>query len=122
MDNNNTKPDVKKIISMLRQGMEDITPLHNSHPEMGNQHKLNASLRNATETSEVLGRCGGSMRGKLCKLLARIGLPVVEQINMHNTAIIKSLNLINNAQQETLETRIVKLESEIENLKTKINS
>ncbi len=117
MSENSTKPDIEKIIGNLRQGMDDVTPLQNSHPEMGNQQKLNSSLRKATETADILGRCGGSLRGKLCKLLARIALPVVEQINMHHSAVIDALASTHKIQKEDLEARITKLEEEIKDLK-----
>jgi len=116
-ENNNTKPDIEEIIGDLRQGMDDTTLLQDSHPEMGNQQKLNSSLRKASETADILGRCGGSLRGKLCKLLARIALPVVEQINMHHSAVVDSLNAAHNIQKEDLENRISKLETETKELK-----
>ncbi len=118
MDNNNTKPNIEEIIGNLRQGMDDTTPLQDSHPEMGNQQKLNSCLRKATETADILGRCGGSLRGKLCKQLARLALPVVEQINMHHSAVIDSLNTTHSIQKEDLENRISKLEIEINDLKS----
>lgn len=122
MDNNNTKPDVEKIVETLRQGMDNTTPLQDSHPEMGSQQKLNSSLRKATETADVLGRCGGSLRGKLCKQLARIALPVVEQINMHHSAVIDALANTHKIQKDDLEARISKLEEEVNELKTRSNS
>lgn len=122
MRENSSKPDVEEIINSLREGMENITPLQDSHPEMGSQQKLNSSLRKASETSDILGRCGGSLRGKFCKAIARLALPVVEQINLHHSAVLDALTSSNEVQKENLKAHIQKLEQEVEALKKGSNS
>ena len=117
MGDDSTKPDVEQIISTLRQGMDDTTPLQDSHPEMRAELKLKSGLRRAAETADILGRCGGSLRGRICRQLARIALPVVEQINLHHNAVVDSLNGMHESQKNDLEARISKLEQEIETLK-----
>jgi len=84
--------------------------------------KLKSSLRKAAESAEVLGRCNGSLRGSICKKLAWLAKPVVEQIDMHNAAVIKALNLLNETQAEIFEERIKKAEAEIESLKNRSGS
>ncbi len=107
------KPDVEKIISELREGLNDPTPPLDAHPETGPRKKLKSSLRKASETADVLGRSGGSLRGKVCKILAYFGWPVVEQLNLHHKAVVNALNQLHTYQKEELEKRIEVLEQEI---------
>jgi hypothetical protein len=120
MQENNPQPDVEAIIQELREGMADIESSHPSDPEAAVRRELRASLRKATETADVLGRCGGSLRGKLCKLLAFIVFPVVEQLNMHHVAVVAALPRFRDTRSqdapgsnEALEARIQKLEDAI---------
>jgi len=122
MSENNTKPNVEQIISSLRQGMDDTTPFDETLHTTNAQQKLKFHLRKAAESANTLGRCDGSLRGRLCKKLAYIALPVIEQLDIYHNAVINALKLINTSQTNILEDRICKLEEEIEALKTKINS
>ncbi len=116
MSDRNTQPNVESIIHELRQGMDDITPVKYSGV---------GAIRKANETSDVLGRCGGSLRGKLCLLLSRfIFLPVVEQLNAHHASIVSALRQLQSELQSvdpeesvSAEERIAKLESELAVLK-----
>jgi uncharacterized small protein (DUF1192 family) len=107
---------ITTIVAELRRGMDDTTPFADNHP--GQAGEISAALRKASASSDVLGRCGGSLRGKLCKLLAKFALPVVEQINTHNSAVTDALNQISNTQIQQLEERIATLEQELQKLKS----
>ncbi len=129
MEESNPQPDVEAIIQELREGMADIEASHPSDPDAAVRRELRASLRKATETADVLGRCGGSLRGKLCKLLAFIVLPVVEQLNMHHAAVVTALTRFRDARpqdapvsDETLEARIQKLEDALATLEERTSS
>ena len=123
----NPQPDVETIIKEIRQGMADTESSSPSDPEEARLRGLRGSLRKATETSDVLGRCGGSIRGKLCQALAPVLLPVVEQLNMHHAAVVAALNQLRGDQSQTpppsastieaLEARIRELEKTVETLK-----
>jgi hypothetical protein len=133
MEDSNAKPDVVAIVQELRRGMADAEPLQPTDPRTIASRGLNTSLRKATETGDVLGRCGGSLRGKLCSRLAFWALPVIEQLNIHHGAVIAALNHIRDAETERaaeeklrkvepLEARIRKLEDDIASLKAEISS
>ena len=118
MADRETKPDVDAIMADLRRGMQDNDVPRPDDSEEANRRELRASLRKATETASVLGRCGGSLRGKLCKLLAPLALPVVEQLNLHNSAVVTALGQIQESRKkiEAMEARIKDLEAEIADL------
>jgi hypothetical protein len=118
MSDDCVKPDVEKIVDSIRQGLEDNSHFDESQHKMDALQKLKSSLRKAAASAEVLGRCDGSMRGKICKKLAWFAKPVVEQMDMHNAAVIKTLNMLNETQSEIYEERIKRLEAEIESLKS----
>jgi hypothetical protein len=122
MSDDSEKPNVEKIIDSIKKGLEDNSPFDETQHKMDSHQKIKASLRKAAESAEVLGRCNGSLRGKLCKKLAWVAKPVVEQINLHNTAVIKSLNLMNKIQAEVFKEHINRLENEIQSLKNRSNS
>ena len=113
MSGSNSKPDVEQIVAELREGMRDAAPPAEFHPETGPRKKLKSSLRKASETADVLGRSGGSLRGKVCKLLAWFGLPVVEQLNLHHKAVVDALNQLHAYQKDELERRIADLENSL---------
>ncbi len=120
----NKKPDVEAIVQELRQGMHDNSVSRPDNSEEADRRDLRASLRRAADTANLLGRCGGSLRGKLCKFLAPLALPVVEQLNLHHGAVVTALQHIREPRQtaDTTETRLEKLEAEIEALKREIRS
>jgi len=103
----------------VRQGMQDTDMPRPDDSDEADRRELRASLRKATETASVLGRCSGSMRGKLCKLLAPLALPVVEQLNLHHAAVVTALKHIRRpgTDAEDIEERLSRLEAEIEALK-----
>jgi hypothetical protein len=114
------KPDVDAIVSELRQGMDDPAPPCSTDPDTAAHRDLQASLRKATATASVLGRCEGSLRGKLCKKLAWVAQPIVEQLNLHHRAVIAALDHIRrptDTDLEDLKTRLGKLEAGMEALK-----
>ncbi len=124
MGDDSTKPDVEAIVQELREGMQDSSVSHLENSEQADQRGLRMSLRRATETADILGRCGGSLRGKLCKLLARLALPVVEQLNLHHDAVVGALQHIpeRGDSSGTAEERLAKLEADVEALKQEIQS
>ena len=124
MANHNTKPDVEAIVQELRGGMQDNAMSHPEDSDEANRCGLRASLRQAANTANVLGRCGGSLRGKFCKCLAPLVLPVVEQLNLHHGAVVTTLQHIHDPKEhaDKTEARISKLEAEIEALKQEIQS
>jgi len=132
MTDSDTTPNVNAIIQELREGMGDTEPLQTAGVSGGARRELKASLRKANETVDVLGRCGGSLRGKLCLQLARLALPVVEQLNAYHAATVAALtqlrdqqdaSLISNAiPEDRIEARFAKLEAEVESLKRERHS
>jgi len=121
MEDKTEKPDVESIIAELRRGMDNTDLPPDSPPDTGPRKKLKSSLRKAAETADVMGRTGGSLRGKLCRLLSWFAVPLIEQINLHNKAVLDALNQIHNYQKEDLEMRIEKLKAEISELKQEKN-
>lgn len=118
MAESDTRPDVNAIMAEVRQGMQDTDMPRPDDSEEADRRELRASRRRATDTANVLGRCGGSLRGKLCKLLAPLALPVVEQLNLHHAAVVTALKHIRRpGSDDAIEERLRKLEAEVEALK-----
>lgn len=124
MADSETKPDVDAIMEEVRRGLQDNEVSRPDDADEADRRELRASLRRATETASVLGRCGGSMRGKLCKLLAPLALPVLEQLNLHHAAVVTALKHIRRSGDgaDSIEERLAKLETEIEALKRESGS
>jgi hypothetical protein len=124
MADSETKPDVNAIMEEVRRGMQDNDVPRPDDAGEADRRELRASLRRATETASVLGRCGGSMRGKLCKLLAPLALPVLEQLNLHHAAVVAALKHIRRPGEgaDSVEARLAKLEAEVEALKRESGS
>ena len=132
MADSNTQPNVESIIQELRQGMDDITPVTSSASAASERRQLQGDLRKANESSDVLGRCGGSVRGRLCLQLARFVLPIVEQLNAHHAAVVAALTTLSDRQSpsshseaasdNSVESRLAKLEAEIASLKAENRS
>ncbi len=112
-EQNTPKPDVNAIVQELRQGMSDTEILCSDNNKATARRQNQAAVRKTVETADVLGRCGGSVRGKLCLWLAKLAWPVVEQLNMHHQAVVDALN----QQNELLEERLKTLEDEIDSLR-----
>jgi len=134
MADSSTPPDVEAIIAELRQGLDD-SAVHAPQTLRDAAHRqLRSSLRKASETADVLGRCGGSMRGKLCKLLAVLAWPVVEQLNLHHSAVVGALSHIRETNRDNapaeqppepwlaIEKRLQALEAEVEALRAEPRS
>jgi hypothetical protein len=127
MADSNTQPNVESIIEELRQGMDDITPVTSSTSGASELRQLQGDLRKANESSDVLGRCGGSLRGRLCLQMARFVLPIVEQLNAHHAAVVAALTKLSEQQSPSshsestsdgsVESRLAQLEAEIASLK-----
>jgi hypothetical protein len=126
MEDSDTLPDVEAIVRKLRQGMDDTKPLAPLGPATAGRRELSSSLRKAAETSDVLGRCGGSIRGKLCKMLAFLVFPVIEQLNMHHGAVVSALNHVRDSRADAEEgsqtERVQRLEARIDRLEAEIKS
>lgn len=66
-------------------------------------------LRKAHTYASVMGRCGGSLRGKLCKLSAPLARPVIEQLDLFHSSILQTL--------EQMQQHISDLERQIQDMK-----
>lgn len=119
MDDSGKRPDVDAIVQNLRTGMDDTETLPSNDPQSTLRCELRGALRQANATADTLGRCGGSLRGKLCNQLARIALPVVEQLNRHHAAVVTALTRLADTHDTTakLEIRLAELEAELQTLK-----
>jgi hypothetical protein len=127
MSDSNTQANVDAIIQELRSGMDDAAPLSASVSGASERRKLQGGLRKANASIDVLGRCGGSLRGRLCLQLARLALPVVEQLNAHHAAVVAVLSQLCDKEGQaprteemadaSVESRLAKLEAEVASLK-----
>ena len=116
------KPNVEEIIAELQRGMDNTALPLDSHPDSGPRKKMQSCLRKASETADVMGRTGGSLRGKLCRMLSWFAWPVIEQINLHNKAVLDTLNRLYAYQKEELEPRIAALEEQLKKQPTENDS
>ena len=98
-------PTVEDIMAEIRQGLSDtdLSPATQRH--LASLGGLQDSLRQAYTTASLLGRCGGSLRGRLCKLLAPLARPVIEQIDLFHAAIVRSLETIASQSSGNADTK-----------------
>ncbi len=110
-------PTAADIMEEVRQGLNGISLSDASRAHLEQHAGVQNHLRQTHEYSAVLGRCGGSLRGKGCKLLAPIIKPVIEQLDLFHHAVIRTLEQVagiqsdTRAKMENIEARLQALES-----------
>ena len=110
-------PIAAEIMQEIRQGLSDTTLSDATLAKLSQSAGLQSDLRKAHEHAPVLGRCGGSIRGKCCNLFAPLLKPVIEQLDLYHNAIIRTLEHIAGTQSDTharlenLELRLQELEA-----------
>ncbi len=104
-------PAVEAIMEEIRRGLADTT-LSNATAAAAAVGSLTGDLRQASSTAGVLGRCGGSLRGRICRLLAPLALPVVEQLDLFHAAVVAALSRLagQTAEQDAATARMEDLE------------
>ena len=114
----NEQPSVDDIMREIRSGLADTALSEPTLAALDDSRSLPSELRRATESSRVMGRCGGSLRGRLCRLLLPLAWPVVEQLDRFHAAVVAALARLadhtapgTDARLRDLETRIAELES-----------
>ena len=110
-----TVPSVDAIMEEIRQGLEDTFISEATSLAVASGSSLQTELRKAAATNSLLGRCGGSMRGRLCQLLARPAKPVVEQINLFHAAVCGALGKLAESYraQVVTEQKVAELEKRL---------
>lgn len=83
---------VETIMHEIRSGLEDTTLSAATAGIAAASLSLQSDLRKSAETAGVLGRCGGSIRGRLCLLLAPLARPVIEQLDLFHAATVSTLS------------------------------
>lgn len=109
---------VETIMREIRSGLEDTTLSETTARAAAADSSLQGELRKAAASTSLLGRCGGSLRGRVCRLLAKPARPVVEQIDLFHSAVCAALGKLaecRGAQQET-EQKVVELEKRLQAL------
>jgi len=81
-------PAIETLMQEVRSGLDDTTLSEATATTAQAGVSLQADLRQASESASVLGRCGGSLRGRLCLRLAPLVLPVIEQLNRFHSALL----------------------------------
>lgn len=116
----NEQPRVESIMREIRSGLDDISLSNTTRANLAGKQSLQAELRKLTETAPVLGRCGGSIRGKICKRLAYLALPVIEQLDLFHAATRNVLSKLANIANESTDTarKLAELEARIKKLET----
>ena len=120
---NNTPESVAALVNEIRSGLDDTTLSDATKAAADTATgSIQHDLQKLAQTASLLGRCGGSLRGRLCLLLSRIARPVVEQVDLFHAAV--SSTLVKLAEQsreatgtarkvDALERRIKALESRL---------
>ena len=117
----NENPTAAEIMEEVRQGLSDTSLSDATKAQREQQAGLQSNLRQAHAHASVMGRCGGSLRGTCCKLLAPIARPIIEQLDILHTAVIRSLEQLSGTQSDT-RTRLADLEKRIATLESKEHS
>ncbi len=91
---------VETIMEEIRSGLAD-TRISDDTAAAAAAGSLSSDVRQAATASGVLGRCGGSLRGRLCLLLAPVARPVVEQLDLFHAAVVRSLSRLEAASTES---------------------
>lgn len=97
-------PAIDAIMKEIRSGLEDTTLSDATAAAAASNFSMQADIRKATATAGVLGRCGGSLRGRLCRLIAPLALPVIEQLNLFHTATVSALSTLAGRTEEQVST------------------
>jgi len=101
-------PSVETIMNEIRSGLENSLLSETAVAAAAAGSSLQSDLRNIAESASVLGRCGGSRRGRLCRLLASPARPVVEQLDRFHDAVCSALgNLAGRCGEQTETARKV---------------
>lgn len=111
-------PSVADIMHEVRQGLSDNELSEETRTKAEQAAGIQASLRQAHEHAPILGRCGGSMSGRLCKCLSPLAKPVIEQINLFHRATLRILEQLaaTSASQATDHAKIEALEQRLREL------
>jgi hypothetical protein len=121
MSDRESAPDVEAIIGEIRQGMDDVEPATSADPDLAARHDLRASVRVASATRDVLGLCNSGVRGRLCRLFAKLLLPMVQQLNAHHGAVAAALRRLaegtRDGEAPDVEARLARLEADVAALK-----
>ncbi len=110
-------PTAADIMEEVRQGLADTSLSDATQANLAQNTSLQSHLRQAHEHAPVLGRSGGSLRGKCCRLLAPLAKPVIEQLDLFHHTVLRVIELVAGTQAEAksklqnLEERLQKLES-----------
>jgi len=115
------KTSVADIMDEIRQGLSDTSLSEATRAESEQLASLQGSLRQAHAHAPVLGRCGGSLRGRLCKCLSPLVKPIIDQIDLFHGTLIRLLeklvadapaNAENRARLQDLEKRMQQIEEQ----------
>ena len=111
--------NVEAIMHEIRSGLED-TVLSEATASAAADSSLQSDLRQVAESATVLGRCGGSLRGRLCRLLAKPARPVVEQLDLFHSAVCATLGKLTEGHktQQVTDRKIAELEHRLQALET----
>lgn len=116
-------PSVEDIMREIRKGLESQELTAESQASLDAYPSPYHDLKRATHAAPVMGRCGGSLRGKLCRWMAPLLHPVIEQLDLFHDAILAALKktaayflVLDTLRQqvEALEAKVEKLEKTID--------
>lgn len=103
-------PTPETIIAEIRQGLQDNTLSDATQSNSQSVMQTQQALRKLAASTDVLGRCQGSLRGRLCLKAAHLTLPIVEQINAFTTTTHQILTHMED-QVTSLTQRVEQLEA-----------
>ncbi len=104
-----SQPDIETIMQEIRDGLSQSSLSPETRAAAAQLASIRTSLEKMSVTAPLLGRCEGSVRGRLCKALNPLALPVTEQINLFHDATLQALRLLAGAIED-VETRLQQLE------------
>ena len=111
-------PTAADIMAEVRQGLADTTLSDATRAQAERLGGQQTSLRQAHEYAPVLGRCGGSFSGRVCRWLRPLAKPVIEQIDLFHQTVIRMLQQLvaDSATNAETRTRLQDLEQRLQQI------
>lgn len=99
----------------VRQGLADTSLSDAARAQAAQWADDQALCQQLHAHASVLGRCGGSLRGRLCRWLAPLVKPVIEQIDLFHAALVRLLEArgAEAEVQEKTRTKVAELEQRL---------
>jgi hypothetical protein len=104
------KPErsAENIMQEVREGLADMDLATERRAALEKASRSSFGMQKAHAHASVMGRCEGSLRGKLCKFVSPLALPVIEQLDIFHSSMLQIMT--------EMQERITNLEGQVRKL------